>query len=79
MQMIAVEEGLTNVRQALRDAGYQVTDLDSGNIGQAQAVVISGVDNNIMQQEDIITKVPVIDATAYSADGVVQEVRRRLR
>jgi hypothetical protein len=79
MQTIAVEEGLTDVRQALQDAGFRVTGMDPGEIWQAGAVVVSGLDVNMMGQQDIVTRAPVINAASRSAEEIVAEVRRRLQ
>ncbi len=78
MDFIAVEDGLGNVQRALKDAGYQVIGLEPGNLRRAQAVVISGVDVNMMQQQDISTGVPVINADGRSAADVVDVIRERL-
>ncbi len=78
MHTIAIEEGLTNVSRALQDAGFRIVGLDAGGIRQAGAVVISGVDINMMQQQDIVTTAPVINAASRSPDEIVAEVHRRL-
>lgn len=78
MAFIAVEEGLGNVQKALKEAGYQVVGLDPGNLERARVVVITGVDNNMLQQQDINTTVPVINAAGQSAQEIVEAVRERL-
>jgi hypothetical protein len=78
MAYIAVEEGLGNVQKALKEAGYQVVGLAPENLERAGAVVITGVDNNMMQQQDINTNVPVINASGQSAREIVDAVQERL-
>lgn len=78
MAFIAVEEGLGNVQKALKEAGYQVVGLDPGNLERARVIVITGVDNNMLQQQDINTTVPVINAAGQSAQEIVEAVRERL-
>lgn len=78
-RIIAVEENLTNVNQALRSAGFETVSLDenskSANLG---AIVVSGQDQNFMGMHDISTKVPVISAEGRSAQEVVDLVRNRM-
>ncbi|HHV34377.1 MAG TPA: YkuS family protein [Syntrophomonadaceae bacterium] len=78
MAFVAVEEGLGNVQKALKEAGYQVVGLEPGNLERARIVVISGVDSNMMQQQDIGTTAPVINAAGQSAQEIVEAVRERL-
>jgi len=78
MHTIAVEDGLSNVRQALQDAGFRIVGMDAGAIRQAGAVVISGIDVNLMGQQGIETAAPVINASSRSPGEIVAEVRRRL-
>ncbi|HBG22848.1 MAG: YkuS family protein [Syntrophaceticus sp.] len=78
MAYIAVEEGLGNVRKALKEAGYQVMALSAENLERARAIVITGMDNNMMQQQDISTDVPVINASGQSVQEIVESVQERL-
>ncbi len=75
---IAVDDKLQNVRQALQDQGYQVADLAQG-MQSAAAIVVSGMDDNLMGQQDIKAKIPVIDATGRTADEVIQEVAQKVQ
>ncbi len=78
MYTIAVEDGLSNVSQALQDAGFRIVGLDAGGIRQAGAVVVSGIDINMMGQMNITTTAPVINAASRTPGEIVDEVRRRL-
>jgi hypothetical protein len=78
MAFIAVEEGLGNVQRALEKAGHQVVGLDEGNLERARVIIVSGVDSNMLQQQDIGTTAPVINAAGQSAQEIVEEVRERL-
>lgn len=78
MPLVAVEEGLTNVRQALKTAGFEVTGMGPEEIRQAQAVVVSGLDTDVLQRQDIKTEVPVISAKGRSAADVVKDVKWRI-
>jgi len=77
MRVVAVEDGLTNVRAALKEAGFTVVGMGPGELKQAQAVVISGGDIDILQRQDIKTGVPVINAEARSTDEIVDDVREK--
>jgi len=78
-RLIAVEDCLTPVAQALRDRGYAVTAFDKGRLGQVDAVVVSGQDETFMGISTVQTRAPVISAEGRSAEEVVREVERRLR
>lgn len=80
-RLVAVEENLTPVAEALRDKGYTVKSLSPGELGTlggVEAVVVSGQDSNFLGMKDTGTKAPVINAEGLSADDVVAEVERRL-
>ncbi len=78
MPVVAVEDGLTNVRQALAEAGFEVTGMGPEEIRRAQAVVISGLDTDVLQRQDLQTGAPVIGAGGRSAEEIVEDVRQRL-
>ncbi len=78
MRVVAVEDGLTNVRTALAEAGFEVTGMGPEEIKRAQAVVISGLDVDVLQRQDIKTGVPVISAEGRSAAEIVADLRGRL-
>jgi len=78
MALIAVEEGLGNIQKALKEAGHQVVELDPENQRRAHVIVVSGVDHNMLQQEDIRTTVPVINASGYTPEEVVEAVHQHL-
>ncbi|AFV10291.1 hypothetical protein Tph_c00410 [Thermacetogenium phaeum DSM 12270] len=79
MAFVAVEDELGNVRSALEDAGYRVVGMNPADLRRAQAVVVSGMDIDMLQQEDIRTDVPVINAAGLSAEEIVAAVRERLK
>lgn len=75
---IAVEEGLSQVRQALREQGHDITNLNEDTLKQCDCCVISGMDQNMMGMEDALTKAPVISADGLSAGEVARKVREKL-
>jgi len=74
---VAVERGLSDVCEQLRAAGYQVVDLDERGVAAADAIVVSGMNVNLMQAETTLTPAPVIVAKGRNAEEVVREVQRR--
>lgn len=75
-RIIAVEEGLSGLKEALAAQGYDVIGLEEREIEKADAVVISGMDQNLMQMEDIKTKVPVISAEGKTSEEVVRSINQ---
>lgn len=58
-KQIAVEPGLSNVRQALQAAGYQVVNLEQGQLQNVQCVVVSGGAENMMGIQTTMTKAQI--------------------
>ncbi len=71
---IAVEEGLTGLRELLREQGYTVVNPDSNE--KVMAMVVTGLDNNTMNMQDIATKVPVIDAAGKTPDQILTRIKK---
>lgn len=70
---IAVEENLTGLRELLRKQGYTV--VSPGRDENVLAMVVTGLDNNTMNMQDITTKVPVIDAAGKTPDQVLARIK----
>lgn len=76
---IAVEEGLQPVNDFLRQQGYEVITWDGENLQGAEALVLTGADDNVMGLQKVETGIPVISAEGRSAEEVAHELRQRLR
>ncbi|MFB5084432.1 YkuS family protein [Symbiobacterium thermophilum] len=75
---IAVQDGLENVKQALRAEGYQVTRLTPGSMEGVGAAVVTGLSNNFMGIHDTDGNLfPVIDATGKTVEEIVRQVKER--
>lgn len=75
---VAVEEGLDNVKQALRQEGFEVTKLMDGTMRNVDAAVITGMSNNFLGIHDTQgNKFPVIEAAGMTAKEIVEQVRTR--
>jgi hypothetical protein len=76
---IAVEGGLSNVEQALRKEGFEVTKLTQGTMANVDAAVITGMSNNVLGIHDTHgNKFPVIEAAGMTAQEVVNLVQNRI-
>lgn len=74
---IAVEEGLTNVVQALHASGFHTTSLEGDDLFNVRAVVVKGDGTDILASPANL-RVPVINASGRSAEEVVEVLRDRL-
>lgn len=74
--IIAVEKQLSNLLEILETEGYEVVDLDDTDLDTVDAIVVSGVDNNLMNMQDAVTNVPVINAAGKTLDDIVKELER---
>ena len=69
---VAVEENLTGIKKALEQRGYTVVSPKSGE--SVTACVVMGMDNNLMDIQNTITKAPVIDAAGMTAEQVISRI-----
>ena len=76
-KLIAVEEGLGNVTQALHNAGFQTTSLEGQKLQNVRAVVVKGDGTDNLAPEWPV-RMPVINASGRSADEIVDLLRDRL-
>ncbi|MFP4016553.1 MAG: YkuS family protein [Halanaerobiales bacterium] len=74
---IAVEDSLSNVSQELRTFGYDVVTLDYNNLTDVNAVVISGIDSDMMNMSTIKTDAHVINARGMTAIQIKNEIDKR--
>lgn len=75
---IAVEEGLSNIEEMLREEGYVVRELDDAG-PQADAVIITGMDEDFAGYADTLTDGVVIDASGRQPEEVLYELEKHLR
>ncbi len=78
-KLIAVQDGLDNVEQALRDSGFEVTKITGGTMNNVNAAVITGMSENFLGYHDTQgNRIPVIEASGRTALEVVDLVRSRV-
>ncbi len=81
---IAVSDSLSPVKRLLHLRGYDVVNLESNaeiskkGIGDYDAVIVSGMDNNMMGMQDISGKTHLINASGKDAEEILDELNTRL-
>ena len=75
--IIAVEEGLSPHQDMLKEAGMEIIDLKEG-WAAADAIVVSGLEENPLGEEVTKTPAPVIVARGKTAEEVVEQVETEL-
>ena len=85
MKKVAVQNGLTAIRDYLCKEGYTVKEFDNrkknaGNfLDKYDAVIVTGENQNIMGVEDTISSTPIIDATGMTAEEVKKRIEQSNR
>ncbi|NBI28831.1 YkuS family protein [Chengkuizengella marina] len=76
MAKVAVEDNLSNVKQALQNEGHEVCNLEENNMQNCQCCVITGQDENMMGMANTQTQASVINADGLTAEEVVNQVNQ---
>ncbi len=76
---IAVEEGLSQVRRALEDRGWQVVPLEEAWEAAVDAVILTGQDDDLFGDEAIELDVPVIAAQGLTAEEILRRLESEPR
>ena len=82
MKKIAVQMGLSPIKDYLSGEGYTVKEFDNrkknaGNfLNKYDAVVVTGENQNIMGVEETITVTPIIDATGMTGEEVKDQIEK---
>lgn len=69
-KVVAVEDNLTPVKDFLIAKGCQVINVESAKNNSVDAVVLSGVKQNLLGMQDIIIDAPVINASGKTPQQV---------
>ncbi|MCL6451521.1 MAG: YkuS family protein [Acetobacteraceae bacterium] len=77
-RVVAVEDGLGPLARALSEAGYKVVGIDRSGLREAELVLVSGQDQDLMGSEDVLTRAPVLCVAGQDPEAVLGEVERRL-
>lgn len=74
MKKVAVDEGLpSGLREMLKKEGYVVVSPYRGQ--NVDAIITTGLDNNVMNMQDIKDTAPVIDASGKTPEDIVRRLR----
>ena len=74
IKRVAVEEELTDLRLMLTQRGYEV--VKPGDARQADPLIITGVDRNVMGMQDINVESMVIDASGRTPEEIFEKLER---
>jgi hypothetical protein len=77
--VVAVDRHLTPYRDALAAAGFVVVPADGSLRADVAAVVVDGMDDQLLGEASDTPSAPVINAAGRTAAEVVDAVRARLR
>lgn len=69
-KVIAVDDNLSPVKEFLMSQGCQVIDVESAMNTEVDAVVLSGVKQNLMGIQDIMIDAPVITASGKTPQEI---------
>ncbi len=72
---IAVEEGLTDVRQLLESEGFRVVPLDHQSAKSAGAIIVTGQDEDFLNMQGPQSAAPVINAEGKTAQEIAKQVQ----
>jgi hypothetical protein len=75
---IAVEDGLDNIREMLEDEGYRVVDLEE-QAKNIDAVVLTGMDDDLMGIANMDTEGFVIDASGRQPEEILYDLEKHFR
>ena len=66
--VIALDQGLTPVKNYLSEQGCKIINIDQAKHQRVDAVVLSGMEKDLLGMEDVI-----VDAPVFSAEGMTPE------
>ncbi len=78
-RVIAVEHHLTPVMDYLSNKGYMVESIDFSreygkNMDKYAAIVATGMNKDFLGVQDVVTRIPVIDAKGLTAEQVYDQL-----
>ena len=82
MKSIAVEKGLSNIKDYLTKEGYRVYEIDMTQkdnkdfMSGFDAVVLTGLNTNIMGIQTTSSRTPIIEASGLTPEDVKAAIER---
>lgn len=74
---IVVDDELGNIKSTLEQKGFTVLGMKEMD-KNPDAVIISGMEKNVMGIQDIQTDAPIISALGMDEDEVIKELYKRI-
>ncbi len=84
MKKIAVQIGLSPIKDYLSEEGYTVKEFDNSKknaghfLDRYDAVIVTGENQNIMGTDETITSTPIIDVTGMTGEEVKNQIEKKL-
>lgn len=75
VKRVAVEETLSDVKQALRGAGFEVTGLSTGVMADVDFAVVAGQSDDALGYQNVKKDYPILDRRGMTANEVVDVIR----
>lgn len=73
---VALDSGLNNYRSILTNEGFEVIDMVAKGPGEADAILLSGMDRDITGNETRASKAFVLDVTGRQPEEVLYDLRK---
>ncbi|HHV18387.1 MAG TPA: hypothetical protein GXZ27_05955 [Thermoanaerobacterales bacterium] len=77
--LIAVDDSLSNIRNALQKHGYQTVELSTADFRDVDAYVVASSNKDITKRKNTIADERVITASDTDADMVINILRDNLK
>lgn len=83
MKKVAVERDLSRIGDYLKNQGYNVQQLDTNMkyntsaLNGFDAVVLSGVSDDMMGMQDTLTSTPIINADGMTVEQIKDEIEKK--
>lgn len=83
MKKVAVERDLSRIGDYLKSEGYNVEQLDTtmkyntSILNGFDAVVLSGVSDDMMGMQDTLTSTPIINADGMTVEQIKSEIEKK--
>lgn len=75
VKRVAVEETISDVKQALRGAGFEVTGLSTGATPDVDFAVVAGRSDDALGYQNVKKDYPIFDRRGMTAEEVVDVIR----
>lgn len=77
-RLIALDDQMMRLRTLIEAAGYDVVRMHEVPLDRVAAIVVNGLDANILGGQRRLTPVPIIDASGLTGDELVKAIRSRV-